>query len=119
MAALLPTSRHVLRVKWTIFDVVWAASAPYVALALSNAQILSADGIQAVAVYWLITVSFSLFAFAAFRLRDGMAHYFSVHDAIAIAKAVAVANRSPARCFSPSRGWTAFLAPRPSFTRWS
>ena len=92
MAALLPTSRHVLRVKWTIFDVVWAASAPYVALALSNAQILSADGIQAVAVYWLITVSFSLFAFAAFRLRDGMAHYFSVHDAIAIAKAVAVAE---------------------------
>jgi FlaA1/EpsC-like NDP-sugar epimerase len=35
---------------------------------------------------------FSLLAFAAFRLRDGVGHYFSVHHAIAIAKAVVVAE---------------------------
>jgi lipopolysaccharide/colanic/teichoic acid biosynthesis glycosyltransferase len=61
-------------------------------LALRDAYILSADGVTTVAIYWLITFAFSLFAFAAFRLRDGMAYYFSVHDAVEIAKAVLVAE---------------------------
>jgi hypothetical protein len=92
MPARLPSSRSVLRVKWSVFDVAWAALAPYLALALRDAYILSVDGMQAVLFYWLLTFAFSLFAFAAFRLRDGMAHYFSVHDAVEIAKAVAVAE---------------------------
>jgi lipopolysaccharide/colanic/teichoic acid biosynthesis glycosyltransferase len=92
MPARLPSSRSVLRVKWSVFDIAWAALAPYLALALRDAYILSVDGMQAVLFYWLLTFTFSLFAFAAFRLRDGMAHYFSVHDAVEIAKAVAVAE---------------------------
>jgi FlaA1/EpsC-like NDP-sugar epimerase len=92
MAAPLPTSRGSLRVKWSVFDIAWAALSPYVALAIRDAYILSADGIQTVSIYWLITFAFSLFAFAAFRLRDGMAYYFSVHDAVEIAKAVLVAE---------------------------
>ena len=88
MPARLPTSRHILPIKCNIIDVIWAAAAPYLALVLSNAQILSADDLQAVAIYWLITFGFSLLAFIAFRLRDGMARYFSVHDAVEIAKAV-------------------------------
>jgi len=94
MAASLPTSRCSLRVKWSVFDIGWAALAPYLALAIRDAYILSADGIQTVAIYWLITFIFSLFAFAAFRLRDGITNYFSVHDAVEIAKAVFVAELS-------------------------
>jgi len=60
------------------------------ALAIRDAYILSADRIETVAIYWLITFTFSLFAFAAFRLHAGMAHYFSVHDAVEIGKAVLV-----------------------------
>jgi FlaA1/EpsC-like NDP-sugar epimerase len=92
MPAPLPTSRDLLRVKWSLFDITWAALSPYLALAIRDAYILSAGGIETVAIYWLITFTFSLFAFAAFRLRDGMAHYFSVHDAVEIAKAVFVAE---------------------------
>ena len=67
-----------------------AALSPYLALAIRDAYILSADRIETVAIYWLITFTFSLFAFAAFRLHAGMAHYFSVHDAVEIGKAVLV-----------------------------
>jgi hypothetical protein len=51
MAAPLPTSRCSLRVKWSVFDISWAALAPYGALAIRDAYILSADGIQTVAIY--------------------------------------------------------------------
>jgi lipopolysaccharide/colanic/teichoic acid biosynthesis glycosyltransferase len=61
------------------------------ALALRDAYILSFNGVINALLYWLISFAFSLFAFAAFRLRDGMARYFSVHDAVEIAKAVFVA----------------------------
>jgi lipopolysaccharide/colanic/teichoic acid biosynthesis glycosyltransferase len=92
MPTRLPSSRSALRVKWSIFDVTWAALCPYLALAIREAYVLSYDGLDTVALYWLVSFAFSLFAFAAFRLRDGMAHYFSVHDAVEIAKAVAVAE---------------------------
>jgi len=92
MPAPSPSSRCSLRVKWSAFDIAWAALSPYLALAIRDAYILSADGFQTVAIYWLITFTFSLFAFAAFRLRDGMANYLSVHDAVEIAKAVFVAE---------------------------
>jgi hypothetical protein len=76
MAAHLPTSRSVLRVKWSAFDVAWAALSPYFALAIRDAYVLSSssnDGMATVAFYWLISFAFSLFTFAAFRRRDGMA----------------------------------------------
>jgi FlaA1/EpsC-like NDP-sugar epimerase len=93
MSALLPSSRSVLRVKWSASDVACAAFTPHLALVLGNALILSApDGTVAIAIYWLITFTFSLFAFAAFRLRDGTADYFSVHDTAEIAKAVVLAE---------------------------
>ncbi len=92
MPALSPSSQGALRLKWSAFDVVWAALAPYFALTIREAYILSYDGVQAAALYCLISLTFSLIAFAAFRLRDGMARYFSVHDAVEIAKAVIVAE---------------------------
>jgi lipopolysaccharide/colanic/teichoic acid biosynthesis glycosyltransferase len=92
MPARPPSSQAALRLKWSVIDVLCAAFAPYVALALRDAYILSYANAQMAATYWLISFGFSLFAFAAFRLREGMAHYFSVHDAVEIAKAVFVAE---------------------------
>jgi lipopolysaccharide/colanic/teichoic acid biosynthesis glycosyltransferase len=92
MATRSPSSRGALRLKWSTFDVAWAALAPYFALAIRESYILSYKGAQTAALYWLISFMFSLIAFAAFRLRDGMAHYFSVHDAIEVAKAVLAAE---------------------------
>jgi lipopolysaccharide/colanic/teichoic acid biosynthesis glycosyltransferase len=92
MPARPPSSQGALRLKWSAIDVLCAVVAPYVALALRDAYILSYSNAQIAATYWLISFGFSLFAFAAFRLREGMAHYFSVHDAVEIAKAVFVAE---------------------------
>jgi hypothetical protein len=50
MAAPLPTSRGSWRVKWSVFDIAWAALSPYLALALRDAYILSAGGFGAVAI---------------------------------------------------------------------
>jgi len=90
MPARSPSSQGALRLKWSPFDIVWAALAPYYALTIREAYILSYDGMEVALLYCLISFTFSLLAFAVFRLRDGMARYFSVHDAVEIAKAVFV-----------------------------
>jgi lipopolysaccharide/colanic/teichoic acid biosynthesis glycosyltransferase len=92
MPARSPSSQSALRLRWSLFDVVWAALAPYYALMLRDAYILSYDGMQAAIIFCLVSFVYSLLAFAVFRLRDGMARYFSVHDAGEIAKAVIIAE---------------------------
>jgi lipopolysaccharide/colanic/teichoic acid biosynthesis glycosyltransferase len=92
MPARSPSSQSALRLRWSLFDVVWAALAPYYALMIRDAYILSFDGMQAAVVFCLVSFVYSLLAFAVFRLRDGMARYFSVHDAGEIAKAVIIAE---------------------------
>jgi lipopolysaccharide/colanic/teichoic acid biosynthesis glycosyltransferase len=92
MPARSPSSQSALRLRWSLFDVVWAALAPYYALMLRDAYILSYDGMQAAIVFCLVSFVYSLLSFAVFRLRDGMARYFSVHDAGEIAKAVIMAE---------------------------
>jgi hypothetical protein len=92
MSARSPSSQSALRLRWSLFDVVWAALAPYYALVIREAYILSYDGMQAALVFCLVSFVYSLLAFAVFRLRDGMARYFSVHDAGEIAKAVIMAE---------------------------
>jgi lipopolysaccharide/colanic/teichoic acid biosynthesis glycosyltransferase len=92
MLARTPSSQGALRLKWSLIDVICAALAPYYALTIREAHILSYDGMDAVMLYCVISFSFSLLAFAIFRVRDGIARYFSVHDAVEIAKAVIVAE---------------------------
>jgi lipopolysaccharide/colanic/teichoic acid biosynthesis glycosyltransferase len=92
MPARSPSSQSALRLRWSLFDVVWAGLAPYYALVLRDAYILSYDGMQAAIAFCLVSFVYSLLAFAVFRLRDGMARYFSVHDAGEIAKAVLMAE---------------------------
>ncbi len=83
-----PSSRATWRVGYSPLDVFLAALSPLLALYIRDAYILSPDGAVTTGIYCLVSLTFSLMAFSAFSLRDGMPRYFSVRDAIEIAKAV-------------------------------
>jgi lipopolysaccharide/colanic/teichoic acid biosynthesis glycosyltransferase len=88
----LPTSRGSFRFRLSLFDAFWAIASPLLALYIRDAQILSYDGLIPTLVYCSLSVAFSLIAFSAFRIHEGMTRYFSVHDAIDVTKAVVVAT---------------------------
>src|SRR5262245_23092287 len=92
MHARSPSSRASWSIRVSAFDALWAALTPLLALWVRGAYILSNDGALIVALYCSVAGGFSLLAFLAFRIRDQMASYFSVHDAIDIVKAVLVAE---------------------------
>jgi lipopolysaccharide/colanic/teichoic acid biosynthesis glycosyltransferase len=75
-----------------VFDVVLAALAPLLALYLRNAQILSPFAADQVVAYVGISFVSTLIAFAVFRVDDGIPGYLSVHDVVALAKAVLAAE---------------------------
>jgi len=83
-----PASRGYLRLRFSLFDTIWALGAPVIALALREAQIVSIDG----SVYCLISLAFTLIAYSAFRLHDGVSKFFSVKDAWNVVRAVACAE---------------------------
>jgi lipopolysaccharide/colanic/teichoic acid biosynthesis glycosyltransferase len=73
-----------------MFDVCWAAFCPFLALYLREAYILSFEGGMMAGIYCATSLIFSLVAFSAFGVHDGLPRYFSVHDAIVVVKAVLV-----------------------------
>jgi lipopolysaccharide/colanic/teichoic acid biosynthesis glycosyltransferase len=83
-----PASRGHLRIRFSLFDTIWALGAPIIALAMRDAQIVSVDG----SVYCLISLAFSLIAYSAFRLHDGVSRFFGVRDAWNVVRAVAGAE---------------------------
>ena len=83
-----PASRGHLRIRFSLFDAVWALGAPIIALAVRDAEIISVDG----SVYCLISLAFTLIAYSAFRLHDGVSEFFSVKDAWNVVRAVACAE---------------------------
>jgi lipopolysaccharide/colanic/teichoic acid biosynthesis glycosyltransferase len=85
-----PSSRATPRIRFLVYDVLCAALAPLLALYVRDAYVLSYDGALTAGIYCFVSLAFSLIAFAAFGIRDGMPRYFSVHDAIDLAKAVVV-----------------------------
>src|SRR5215813_12775654 len=76
-----PSSRATFSIRCSPVDVCLAAVSPLLALYLRDAYILSHDGVVTVAIYCIVSLAFSLIAFSAFGLRDGMPRYFSVRDA--------------------------------------
>jgi lipopolysaccharide/colanic/teichoic acid biosynthesis glycosyltransferase len=86
-----PVSRASLAIRFSIFDVAWAAVAPWLALWARGAPALEWN-IWSAATYCAIAFLASIFAFLVFRIRDGMTHLFSVHDALQVAKAVVLAD---------------------------
>src|SRR5215813_8269129 len=83
-----PSSRGMLNIRLSAFDVILACVAPILALYLRDYLIFSSDMAITIARYWLVTMFFSLIALLIFRIRDGMARYFSVDDVLDVGKAV-------------------------------
>jgi lipopolysaccharide/colanic/teichoic acid biosynthesis glycosyltransferase len=92
MRALSPASRGSFAIRFSVFDACWAFLTPWLALWIRGAQILSPTDWPAAVFYCAISFTASLIAFLIFRIRDGMTHLFSVHDAIELAKAVLVSE---------------------------
>jgi lipopolysaccharide/colanic/teichoic acid biosynthesis glycosyltransferase len=86
------SSRGSLRIRLSLFDSGWAFLSPLLALHFRDAQILSYDGLLPTIVYCSLSLVFSLIAFSAFRIHEGLTRYFSVHDAIDVTKAVFAAT---------------------------
>jgi lipopolysaccharide/colanic/teichoic acid biosynthesis glycosyltransferase len=87
-----PSSHATFRICYSPFDVFFAASSPVLALYIRDAYILSRDGAMTAGIYCLVSLACSLIAFSIFSLRDGMPRYFSVRDAMGIAKAVLISE---------------------------
>jgi lipopolysaccharide/colanic/teichoic acid biosynthesis glycosyltransferase len=83
-----PASRGSFAIRFSAFDVTWAFFAPWLALWIRGAQVLSASDWPIAAGYCAIAFIAALIAFLIFRIRDGMTHLFSVQDALEVAKAV-------------------------------
>jgi lipopolysaccharide/colanic/teichoic acid biosynthesis glycosyltransferase len=84
----LPTSRNGRTVRLSFWDLGWALASPILALYLRDAEIVTHTGWAGVELYCLLSAGISIVAFFAFRIQDGMARYFSVHDALDVGKAV-------------------------------
>jgi lipopolysaccharide/colanic/teichoic acid biosynthesis glycosyltransferase len=87
-----PASRGSFRLRFAVFDVIWAAASPAIAIYFRDADLFFPPRLDVTLVYCLISFGFALGAFLLFRIRDGMADYFSVHDALDVAKAVVAAE---------------------------
>ncbi len=89
-----PTSKSSFRLNLSPFDVFWAVVAPFIAIELRDPGLLDihsfAKGLPAVYQYAFVTIAVSIVAFLLFRISDGMSHFFSVHDVLAVSGAVAV-----------------------------
>src|SRR3954453_9641576 len=88
----LPASRGGLKARVSVFDAILAFASPVLALLVRDAIILSYDGAVTALLYCLISAVFALIAFLIFRLHDGIARYFSAHDALDVVKAVICAE---------------------------
>lgn len=89
-----PTSKSSFRLELSPFDIFWAVAAPFVTLALRDPELLDLTGfpreLPPTYQYALVTIACSVLAFLLFKVSDGMSHFFSVHDVLAVCGAVAV-----------------------------
>src|SRR5215475_7904669 len=88
----VPTSRAARRVHLSVWDLIWALVCPFLALYLRDAQVLADEAWGALFTYWALSTAFTLIAFFVFRIHEEMAHFFSVHNTIDIARAVILAE---------------------------
>src|SRR5215831_9377116 len=88
-----PTSRSLKRIYLSLWDLCWAVGSPLLALYLRDPGIFFRADWTPVAYYWLLSSSFAVVAFFAFKIHDNMTRYFSVHEAIDIAETVHAGRR--------------------------
>src|SRR5215831_12102486 len=87
-----PTSRTGRRTYLSLWDLFWALTSPFLALAVRDASLVQTADWNAVGSFWLASSGFALLAFFAFRIQDGMTRHFSVHEALDLAEAVLLAE---------------------------
>src|SRR5215467_3897135 len=87
-----PTSRTGRRTYLSLWDLFWALTSPFLALAVRDTSLVQTADWNAVASFWMASSGFALLAFFAFRIQDGMTRHFSVHEAIDLAEAVLLAE---------------------------
>jgi lipopolysaccharide/colanic/teichoic acid biosynthesis glycosyltransferase len=86
-----PTSRSRKRIYVSLWDLFWALVSPILALYLRDPDIVWRAS-WSLFDYWLLSSAFTLLAFFAFRLQDGITRYFSVQEALDIVEAVLFAE---------------------------
>ena len=103
-----PTSKTRFLWRLSLFDVFWAITAPFIALALRDPALLSFDATQDVLPhsyqYAVLTIIFAIPAFLFFRLGDGMSRFFAARDLWSIASATfAIVAASDVTLFAINR----------------
>jgi lipopolysaccharide/colanic/teichoic acid biosynthesis glycosyltransferase len=88
----VPTSRAGRKSHLSGWDLLWALVCPALALYLRDAQILTNADLGAVTTFWVISTASTLVALFVFRIHEEMAHYFSIHNTVDIARAVVLAE---------------------------
>src|SRR4051812_45246755 len=87
-----PSSRTGRRVSITLWDLFWALITPPLALYRRDVDLLSPANLNVVGYSCFLSTAFSLLAFFALRIQDGMTRHFSVHEALDILEAVVFAE---------------------------
>ena len=88
----VPTSRAGQKSRLSAWDFFWACACPGLALLLRDAQIVANADWTAVKIYWAIATTSTVVALFVFRIHEEMAHYFSIHNTVDIARAVVLAE---------------------------
>jgi lipopolysaccharide/colanic/teichoic acid biosynthesis glycosyltransferase len=88
-----PASRDLRKLRFREFDFAWAFLSPFLTLLLINPYFLAtADATRELVLYCAISFISSVLALVVFRVPDGVARYFSVADALGVAKAAIFSN---------------------------
>jgi lipopolysaccharide/colanic/teichoic acid biosynthesis glycosyltransferase len=87
-----PSSRGAFAVRLSAFDVAWTFASPLLSLWFRDANIYLYTDFATTGLYFLVCTGFSLIAFLAFKVGDGVTSFFSVHDALDLLKAVVCAE---------------------------
>jgi lipopolysaccharide/colanic/teichoic acid biosynthesis glycosyltransferase len=85
--ALSPSSRARMFSRLSIYDVAWAAVSPVLAYMIRNGGIDRAD---AIVIYCVVAFIAALLTFQLFRISQPMSRFFSVRDAVEVAKSCLV-----------------------------
>jgi len=89
MSLPAPSSRARVKPRFALYDLAAAAAAPYIALYLRDVTILSSSQ-SMVVLYCLFSVLCTLVAFWVLDIEGTVPRYFSLGDALNLAKAVVV-----------------------------
>src|SRR5215813_5913725 len=88
----IPASRAVFQLRVSPIDASWAVVCPVLALLLRDTAIPPADYAFTASLYCGCSAALSIFACIVLNLHNGIKRYFSVHDALDVLKAVALAE---------------------------